>query len=699
MSNLLLEDSQQFLLPDLPNTPLFVTDFIDPLDGIEASVSNLALALVSGDTEPNQVFGSIPFDQSSNYPDPTLASEPLFNGYDWSNVVEADTSLLQCAPLPPITSTSSALPNSLQFPEPVSEINKRAARRRPGSSSSSSTGSSHNASRTQKKTKIHGFSAQKPTFDPDHPWVRTNAITEGKSTRTGKCNDYRPTEFYKVVDHPIGTWDGPKHRFKYDKHGGLYKAEYTTKTLQEFLYHHPGTDERKLVLWIQRTPADSARRYPTAEFARCRFADCPAREYGYHGNIQVGHYRVALDEKWNMHKEATDPYFAAGYVHLYCLERFMDFSDLCNRLDVRLDSRHITHEPNHHFAAALDGAERAVAERFLEACRFGFVNEFRQYAIRADSSSGDAVIHKYSLTYAMNAAHNKARPAFQKRELKSRELRGSQIIVHKGDLQMCCEARAAGRKPKGKRIRAEDIDDDNSDVEEILQPPNKKHKTQPIPEWPQTPRRSPRAHRRVDYSEGLTTDSALGKRQRTDDAVASDVHPQLLVGPTELMAPTTSRPAGKTRPPPISTAGDHLYRPNKRVRVESPVSETENPSNVLANLPDAIASQPLEHLEFRLPEDFDWAGVELPEGIFDDLDSPPKSLPAAAGTSPSPTQPETLRRSPRLQARDNSVSPLALSSPALRRSPRNHSPADSMKYLFEDDETLDAAVAAATRCE
>jgi hypothetical protein len=291
---------------------------------------------------------------------------------------------------------------------------------------------------------------EKPVVPKDKPWIRTNKQTKGGTSRTLKINNYNPGEVYKQFSrHPIGAWSTPsgRHQFTYNKHHELEDLELSTSRLKQFIQHHPATAHCKLTLYIQRTPADSKRRYENDQIERCRFADCPARLYGKsvasRGLITPGHYRVALDEfsyKYGAHKGGrADPFRVAGFVHLYCLERFLDVPALCrlDNISVEADSRHsIREEPNHRFAAALQGQELEIAASFIDACRAGNLrspgSEWSNYPQHIKDGKEIAWKDHYdTLNYRMQNSKNMNRARSGQKQGKL-----TNIAVHCGNLDV-----------------------------------------------------------------------------------------------------------------------------------------------------------------------------------------------------------------------------------------------------------------------
>lgn len=227
-------------------------------------------------------------------------------------------------------------------------------------------------------------SKEKPKIPKDKPWIRINRETRGGTSRTLKINNYNPDEMYEQLPHPIGPWSAghSKRKFEYSSHHELADREMTIARLKQFIQCHPRKDDCKLTLYIQRTPADSKRRYGSDQTERCRFEDCPARLYGKsvasRGLITPGNYRVAFDEfsyGYGTNKGSrADPFKVAFFVHLYCLERFLDFPALCRLDNISVEADHrqaMPSEPNAKFGAALLGPELKIAASFIDACRSG----------------------------------------------------------------------------------------------------------------------------------------------------------------------------------------------------------------------------------------------------------------------------------------------------------------------------------------
>jgi len=225
------------------------------------------------------------------------------------------------------------------------------------------------------------------------------------------------------------------------------KVTFTPDQLTSYLLKPSHLSQHGPTLFIQRTPADSARRYPTTTSSTCRFASCPA-----HGKINVGSYRVAIDERPGQ----GDPFVVAGYVHLYCLERFVDLPELIRRGgNVVVDERVLKSEPKGRFAPSLAGShEAATARTFLTALRDddtitldtffpngGYAHHPPHHPSTLPPSAWP---HHNTLTYLMHKLKISKMPASRIRQQTDRGMNAGNVLVHMGDLEMSEQAREEG---------------------------------------------------------------------------------------------------------------------------------------------------------------------------------------------------------------------------------------------------------------
>lgn len=287
------------------------------------------------------------------------------------------------------------------------------------------------------------FGKEKPKLNPEKPHVRVNITTQGKTTRSGKLNQYDPKTHGGYIDtRPSEDWSHKSTSYEYNRWGELKSSDFSAMEMSNFLFkreanHLPHGSVNKPVLWIQRNPADSARRYPTMFSSKCRLDCCP--EIIHHGKIQVGHFRVAIDEQWNEFGTSRDPFLVAGYVHLYCLERFLDFRQICQKLDVRVDERCIDKEPNASWSAACFG-ESKIAKNFIAECRKSYPRAVSAPLGGSWSTYNPTCDYRYQSTLAYRLSKDKVSQMSDSkfRQLTSRPQKESQFHVSFGDLERIC---------------------------------------------------------------------------------------------------------------------------------------------------------------------------------------------------------------------------------------------------------------------
>ena len=311
------------------------------------------------------------------------------------------------------------------------------------------------------------FQAEHPERDPEHSWVRINSSTRGKSSRTGKINKFNPQDnagYELDMPNPIkGGWTSQSgHSFSYNRHYELQRTSYSIEEIKAFIYEYPRDRSKKqeLTMLIQRCPADSGKRYPTQGSDKCRFEDCPAKIYSR--SIGVGWHRVAFDEHWSRYGDRHDPFIVSGYVHLYCMERFLDFPDICARFRVEADRRHIPCEPNGRFGGTLDNhPDGEVAERFVQWCKEGKIGltKYLKYPVHDESHPSIRKYYEGTLSYAMTKAKNSMLNNSKLKMLEQRGLKNSNILIHVGNLAMQVKARRHEKSKKKRNETAEDSDD------------------------------------------------------------------------------------------------------------------------------------------------------------------------------------------------------------------------------------------------
>jgi hypothetical protein len=212
--------------------------------------------------------------------------------------------------------------------------------------------------------------------------------------------DFDASRVYPPLQNTPPAWNG----FSYYPTGELTSALFSVAQIRRFLYDHPLNFDRSgirdpknggLELFIQRTPSDSAKRYPLPTSNLCRFENCFVN-----GNtIRVGHYRFCFCE--NRTTGLRNPYHNAGYVHLFCLENFLDFPKLVRDLNVKPDTRKFFAEP------WTKGPGPMELDRSLKTTAINFIKECHQvgtppgYPSPADIAQG---AHEGTLTHRLHIA-------------------------------------------------------------------------------------------------------------------------------------------------------------------------------------------------------------------------------------------------------------------------------------------------------
>ena len=361
--------------------------------------------------------------------------------------------------------------------------------------------SSRTSSATEVMTAAEKLKRRQPMYDNEapkadkaRPWVRVNSATKG-NTRTGKTNNYGDGPYRQTI-HPLGPtpcWtasDGSN--FRYNQWGELQGVSFKASQLKRFLYEHPfhknggpKTSPRKLIIWIQKMPGDSAKRVNTQHGLKCRVAECPAGIYKTR-TINTGHHRVAFDEQWATHGDTRNPMHVAGYAHLYCMERFFDFKAICRDLDVRVDDRELTGEPTGEWVAGLGQGteENRITKEFITMAKTGKHTErWSEYPAHNPARSGARKLpHKNTLVHRLVEKKADATGHSKMRMMMNRGRSATQFFVNMGDLQLQVDTQQArnaakskkekGRQTQKRKMRAEDEDSDDIEDEVDFDIPN-----------------------------------------------------------------------------------------------------------------------------------------------------------------------------------------------------------------------------------
>jgi hypothetical protein len=266
-----------------------------------------------------------------------------------------------------------------------------------------------------------------------------------KNCRPMNIRNVNPTMFYAKVFEKRHSWMAGNRPYSqqinYTEHGEIDLATtFTPMTFIDFVNYHPYLRRHNgLTLWIQCVPADSAKRYPTKNSSRCRFANCPV------GNktIRKGEFRVTIDEwEWHREKARKDPFHNAGYVHLYCLEKFSDFNKLCAMGIVKPDTRGFA-EATNKMSINRDHIEME------DICKEHIASAPQIYGL---DMNGVNVVENWfekSLTKKLTKYHLKNQP--EQRQSVRNERGGNNISTHLNNLDVMVFQMGRHEKKKGKQ--------------------------------------------------------------------------------------------------------------------------------------------------------------------------------------------------------------------------------------------------------
>lgn len=437
---------------------------------------------------------------------------------------------------------------------------------------------------------------EKPKKCEDKPWVRINHTTKGETTRTARINQHaQEGHKYKAKRLPYGDWESTHYTFEYSKNNGMHefkKRTMSARQIHEYITQYPGDNLR---IWIQPVASDSARRYASASHSHCRFEKCPMRKYTGKGTAEVGNYRVAFDEKHKTYGPGVvDPYDCVGYVHLYCMERFLDFAYICQIADVRVDQRvSMEKEPKGHFASAFGPKhhhEAAVAKKFINAARRGRLAEtpeFANYPVHEEYARGAPKPHERTLVYALYDMNIKHRAKSQMKQfILQRTIRPGSFTVHRGDMEVKLVDKKIERLPAFKEFLKDGSkkDFDYSAYYDKFHPEIKERikecmvlREQLIAEGgveSSTKRsRRPRRDSLKDSEDEIVIPSKKPKKRRVDDSDSSDSSPPsrksrskkpTITFDAPSLGPSPSRPNTLRQKPPINYLEPHDTLPSPR---------------------------------------------------------------------------------------------------------------------------------------
>lgn len=335
--------------------------------------------------------------------------------------------------------------------------------------------------------------ASRPRFTPSHapgtpivldPWkyYRTVAerqqlkLKEGKIPRITRkkkgAEHIDPEQFYGPPVKAPEAWGpiDPKTKrpiFEYTKYGELYQGRsYDVAQLKMYLFDRrlktldpsdwvPRTKlstERRvegkvrggLTLWLGWPAAQAENRYPRSPGTQtCRYKDCP------YSTIKQGLPRVIFDERMNDQGLELDPFYNAGYIHLYCLEKNFDLVDMIKNLDFRIDDRSFKKEEYNLFSLTGRDGKLDLTNTY----RYWWKREFRRsQQAKAHGKSRDRSNYEES---SLGAALLKCKLSHESSaRAKTRQDRdGVDVTKYWGDLDLYADLR---HQHKFQKDKAED---------------------------------------------------------------------------------------------------------------------------------------------------------------------------------------------------------------------------------------------------
>ena len=257
--------------------------------------------------------------------------------------------------------------------------------------------------------------------------------------RPDNIKNFNAAEFYHPLRSRPASWGSTnpetgEQLFQYTEYGELNPLHtFTVQQIIEYIGEHPlnyrldpknpgkmvrDTKHSGLKLWIQCVPADSGRRYPDKLSDKCRFSNCPDPRR----TIRKGDFRIAFDEQPRGGRE-TDPFHNAGYVHLYCMEKFLDFPLLCKSYNALPDTREFREGKN---KMAITRDHQSMAGKVKE------FMEISQPWSKFRKGQRPEEYYCYTLCSALTDEHLSMQPG---RVQSTRDERGGNSIdVHKNNL-------------------------------------------------------------------------------------------------------------------------------------------------------------------------------------------------------------------------------------------------------------------------
>ncbi|KAF2222704.1 hypothetical protein BDZ85DRAFT_319939 [Elsinoe ampelina] len=287
-----------------------------------------------------------------------------------------------------------------------------------------------------------------PFSMPDAPSYFGPSDPASETRVTPFAPSYNFSTLYDDHSNLLTNFRTATAEFIYTSKGTLIDR-YSGSQINDFIYNRP--PGRTLTAWVRRSPQAVSGRTPHGGLPECMCAECPQIRLHFHRRepnpINRGEYLIAFDELDRFRGDLNiDPYAISGYIHFYCLERFVGLHKLIMTIGDSLDNFHqplqldnrkyLPSEPNNgRWACAISDNDVAIIERFRQVCNDSGGQAPSDYPTAAEFSlpGGD---HARSVLKCLHARKWEDLKTGDKRVAHRREVDGHLQHVHQGDLEV-----------------------------------------------------------------------------------------------------------------------------------------------------------------------------------------------------------------------------------------------------------------------
>ncbi|KAL1894244.1 hypothetical protein Sste5346_006030 [Sporothrix stenoceras] len=301
---------------------------------------------------------------------------------------------------------------------------------------------------------------QQPKANPPPPGAKiSHARDKNSENRIGQYDWY--DEFPTRSNWTARVGDC-QVQVKYSKQGELKPiVKFDRKILEAYVR---GCEQHgiPLRLWIQNSATMHTDRFPSRASSMCRATNCPVRN----NTIARGMYQVCFDE----HPTETsngrfDPFYVAGYMHLFCLEEMIPMAELMTCADVQPDTRDFPLEQRNPMSLNRDGAGRTLLGAYNEWKSAHYDRYvYNDISIPKATRRSSDCLYKFLTVKKMEA-----QPSTRQKMRDQRN--GFDISKHCGNLRKLVTHKADAKK-KRKQARSDSSEDGDADSDlEVVLPP------------------------------------------------------------------------------------------------------------------------------------------------------------------------------------------------------------------------------------